>query len=491
MRKFLFIVVAISFYIAACTKIESTNIGTGLIPPVDGINTFDTLLDVYTNTFLDTFGLHAKVYKNDEHVIGVINNDPLFGKTTAIAYFELKPTYYKFSFPSHATLLADSAVLILSYKGTFGDTTAARVVQNWEVYELADTLRKDSIYDVSTKLALGSQLATQAIDPNILADSVRTDLEKAKNQIRIKLSTPFAEKLIKTFDTSSANNGAYDNDTMFRKNFKGFAVKPQDGSAGNALIRINLLDTNTKLALFYNYKKEDTSTIRTKEVSYFRFSTGAYTQISGSSNYIKREYSGSEVDAKFNTNVNDSVLYIQTTPGTFATIKIPTLASFPNALIHRAELVATQVPEANRLHEQLTAPTFLLLSRFDSVNRVKRNIPNDLIISGGQDNFSTFGGYTIDRTDGVYLLKSYNFDLSRYVQGVVTRKDSTFTLRLSAPTNDSLIYTSPYPSNVYGGLYYVLPTIANTTANGRIKIGGGGMADPRYRMRLRIIYSKI
>ena len=75
-----------SFYISACTKIESTNIGSGLIPPIDGVNTLDTFLDVYTNTFIDPLGDSAKVYKTDDHVIGIINNDPVFGKTTATAF---------------------------------------------------------------------------------------------------------------------------------------------------------------------------------------------------------------------------------------------------------------------------------------------------------------------------------------------------------------------------------------------------------------------
>ena len=126
-------------------------------------------------------------------------------------------------------------------------------------------------------------------------------------------------------------------------------------------------------------------------------------------------------------------------------------------------------------------------------NKIKRNIPNDLVISSGQDNFTTFGGYTINKTVGADIVKSYNFDITRYVQGVVTRKDSVFTLRLSAPTNDSLYYTSPYPSNVFGGIYYILPAIANHTADGRVILGGGGAgaATAPYRMRLRIIYSKI
>ncbi|MDE3253377.1 MAG: hypothetical protein KGO92_11260, partial [Bacteroidota bacterium] len=84
---------------------------------------------------------------------------------------------------------------------------------------------------------------------------------------------------------------------------------------------------------------------------------------------------------------------------------------------------------------------------------------------------------------------SYTFDLSRYVQGIVTRKDSAYTLRLSAPVNDSLKYTPPYPGNTSSQLYYLDPSITNDPANGRVRLGGG--THSRFRMRLRIIYSRI
>src|SRR6476660_2351237 len=100
MRNLFSIAIAILFFISACTKIDSTTIGSGLIPPIDGVTTLDTTLDVYTNNFIDPLGDSAKVYKSDEHVIGVIKNDPLFGTTTATAFFELKPTAYPFSLPN-------------------------------------------------------------------------------------------------------------------------------------------------------------------------------------------------------------------------------------------------------------------------------------------------------------------------------------------------------------------------------------------------------
>ncbi len=485
MRKLCWIAIAIFFSIFACTKIETTTIGSGLIPPIDGVTTLDTELSVITNNFIDSASDSLRVYKSDEHVIGVINNDPVFGKTVAETYFELKPASYKFSFPGGASVIPDSAVLILSYKGVYGDTA---VHQNWEVRELSESLNQDSAYPVSAKFSATNVLGSKDIDITRLKDSVKDGFENASHQIRIKLDQNFANRLIKQYDSTNA----YASDSLFRENFKGFAVGPAAGTAGNALIRVNLLDTNTKLALFYNYKIPDSAN-NSAAVSYFRFSAGsAAIPVSASANYIKRDYDGSKLRIT-DTNLNDSLLYIQTSPGTFVTVKIPGLDGLENSIIHRAELTVYQVSDAGSGNPLLTPPGFLLLSSYDSFAKVKTNIPNDFVASASSGmNTSTFGGDLIEKNIPVYgLVKAYSFDVSRYVQGIVTRKDKNLTLRLSAPSNDSLKYTDPYPATA-SSTWYITPSNANSVADGRVVLkGGGASAGDPLRMRLRIIYSRI
>ena len=493
MRNLYWVAIAIlSLLFSACTKIESTTIGAGLIPSIDGVNTLDTIFNVVTNSYINPASDSAKVNRYDDHIIGVINNDPLFGKTTATTYLELAPTFYKYYFPGAvSTANVDSAVLILSYRGTFGDTGVAAIPQTWEVREVTEKIRIDTSYTTGKSFSTGSVLGTKIIDPRRLADSVKYGFEKAVNQIRIKLSPAFANRLIKQYD--SLPGRAYVSDSLFKVNFKGFAVMPISGSAGNALIRINLLDTNTKLALFYNIKAHPDSVRRDTVVSYFRFRTSVESY-SGSANYIKHDYSGTQLAGYFNnTNRNDSLVFIQTNPGTFSRIKIPNLASFPNAIIHRAELSMYQVPEASGLNQVFPVPRYLLLSGFDSSKWIKTNVPNDFIISSGNINATQFGGYPVDRDVAVVgTVKQYTFDLTRYVQGIVTRKDSSLTLRLSAPTNDSIRYSDPYPSTAGGVTYQINTGGSNHTSTGRVRLGGGGMSlNNPLRMRLRIIYSKL
>lgn len=485
--KRLLIVFTIFSLFSACTKIQSTDIGSGLIPPVDGVTTFDTSLSLTTNTSFEEN--ITRVYKTDDHVIGYIGNDPLFGRTDASVFFELKPAFYPFFLlGKNEERTVDSAVLILSYRGLYGDST---VPQTWRVFEVntRDTLKYDSAYGTSVVIGHGSQLGFKSnFDLRDLNDSVNYGFENAKNQIRIKLDANFAKRLIKDYDTSAT--GAYKSHENFRKNFAGFAVVP-DKTTGNALVRINLLDTNTKVALFYKYKTTSTPTKDTSVVSYLRFVTNAGTQTSGNANPINRNYTGSEVGTSIATQ-SDNFAYVQTSPGTYVRIRIPGLETFPNSLIHRAELVAEQVPPT-LLDNTLSPPRYLLLSAYDSVNKIKRNIRGDYLIdpSSGTNNLGSFGGFLRKQTVNGTPAGYYNFNLTRYVQGIVTRKDTSYTLRLSAPSNDSLRYTEAYPAT-FSNIYYISPNSANNVAEGRVKLGGGaGPRDRPHRMKLRIIYSRL
>ena len=79
--------------------------------------------------------------------------------------------------------------------------------------------------------------------------------------------------------------------------------------------------------------------------------------------------------------------------------------------------------------------------------------------------------------------------MSRYVQGVISRKDTIFELRLFAPVNDSIKYVPPYPNNLQSGIDYLNSSLGNQPAIGRVRLGGGKHS--RFRMRLRVYYSDL
>lgn len=485
-RIFIFSVCLIGFF-SACTRISSTDIGGGLIPDIDGVTTKDTLLDVITDSFDDADTV--RIYRNDLHVVGAITNDPLFGKTRASLFFELKPPNYPYYFPgSKDSLKIDSAVLVLGYAGSYGDSSAPVRLSLFEISQgtplnpgIVYPTNYPNVRPVNTSALLAPP---KTVDIRRLGDSVKNRYENAKNQIRFRLNDNVAKRFLKDYDSTNA----YLSDSAFRTYFAGFALVADAVSPANALIKINLADTNTKVALYYSSSSAG-ATRRDTSVAYFKFNPA----VNGEANFITRDRSGSDAAKHLTTTSRpDSLVYVQTAPGTFVRVRIPGLQSLSNRIIHRAELVAEQVPDdANPTTEaQMLPPRYLLLSVFDSVNNRKRNIPNDYVLGANGPNIPSFGGYVSFKSiQGYDRVATYNFNLSRYVQGIVTRRDTSYTLRLTAPSNDSLQYVPPYPNSSVSQPYYLNPAVGNDVAEGRVRLGGG--THSRFRMRLRIIFSRI
>jgi hypothetical protein len=433
----------------------------------------------------------VRVYKNDNQVLGAITNDPLFGKTTASMYFELAPPFFPYAIPgAKDSIRVDSAVLILSYKYAYGDTSTPLKLTVSEIDPATPLISNynyaanyPSAYTIRTKGTLADPVTLSI--PR-LKDSVNNRYERASHQIRIKLRSDVARRFISTYDTTNA----YRTDSAFKSLFAGFALTADQAVPTNALIHINLADTNTKFALYYNSSSAG-ATVRDTAVAYFRFNSFS----GGSANLIARNRVGAEI-AKFTTTTNksDSSVYVQSGPGANVRVRIPGLKGLSNRIIHKAELIAEQVPDDANLFTTdtyMTPPRYLLLSAIDTVENRKYNVPNDYIFSPNQGpNKSNFGGNVLSKSvPGYSKIAAYSFDISRYVQGIVTRKDSVYTLRLSAPTNDSILYREPYPQVAAVQVYYLGPQDGNDVGNGRVRLGGG--SHTRFRMRLRIIFSRI
>lgn len=475
---------------SACTKVGTTDLGLGLLPSLDYFNTKDTSLDVITMTvdYPDTL----RVYAGDYHVVGSITDDAVFGTTKASMFFQLKPDFFPFYIPGRMdSLEVDSAVLILSYKGFYGDSTKP-VVLNLRKIDAKTPIKVDStyypsnypeLYPIQTDIALANPYT---LDFNHVRDSVYNKFEAASNQIRIPLNKTIANLFIKGYDSTNA----YYSDTTLRTYFPGFALSTDPASNKNVLVQISLLDTNTKLALYYKSTSSNTSVYeRDTAVIYFKFS--AYDN--GDVNFIKRNTVGTEMAKHINKNLSDSLVYVQTSPGTMVKIKIPGLKAFNNKIIHRAELIAAQVPAgvgSNALESYLLPPRYLFLGAYDSVSKVIRNVPNDFDGVTGNATMSQFGGKVVYKSlNGYNNVATYNFSISRYVQGIISRSDSVFDFRILAPVNDSIRFVPPHPYNTSAVVNYLSSSFGNQPAMGRVRLGGG--THSKFKMRLHIYYSDL
>lgn len=463
--------------ISGCTKIKTTDMGADLLPQVDRVSTFDTLLPVITDNLLladSALPLIGKDYsgKASEHVLGSINVDPLFGKTTAAIFLELKPPSFKFYFenvPDSLTL--DSVVLSLKWNRTWGDTMAAQTI---DVFTVDEPIRRDTNYSTNARFAYTRKLGSRTFAPRILDDSIPLRSFKVVNQLRIRLSDAFGRELLAQ---DSADGRPFASDSLFRAFLKGFAVVPQTTGAGataNALMGFSLSDTNTGLSFYYRcVKNGKTDTLSRR----FPFDN---TILCGSANRVVRDRKGSEMERYVgpSTGPGDSLLYLQATPGSYAQVSMPALNAFKaakgNVLVHLAELVIGEVPETPRT-EFLTPPTLLYADFYDTTAKFRLPYAADGFPTGTYDPSYLGGGVRTAATGGLPY-SAYSIYLTRHIQAVITRNLPNLPLTLYAP------YLVSYPNlNLAFGV--------NRLATGRVRVGGGNHS--RRPMRLRIVYTRI
>ena len=486
-----------------CTKLDTTDLGSDLLPAVDNVHTFADTLSI--NTVQGIFNDTTKVYTTSDFVLGAINNDNLFGKTNASVYMQLKPTFYPFYFGNpldtikgSADVGLDSIVLCLKYKGFWGDST---LPLDLNVYEVVDNQFRDSIFklhDINYQPSTGSLLGTANVDIRRLGDTIRyrNRRDYSINTIRIKLNQSWAQTLFNRDSSSTAGNNAFSIDSIFRDMYNGIAVMPVGGSA-NALMYVNLADTSTKLEV--HYRKRKNNVVDTVFQSFILNSrvTPAGTAEPGPSsvaNRIIRNRAGAAISAPA---VDE--LYLQTTPGSYVNLTIPGLSTLSNRIIHRAEIIVQQIPNNAILDDILSPPTFLYIDLRDSTVAEKwKPIYYDLSPSEGYNpdatdglfylpssvNYLSFGGYRrIGKDKFGNAIKFYNFNVTRYLQRLVTNHGYNYSMRMYAP------YELYYPNLGTTTLPAEPFPYGNNLAAGRVKVGGGNNAN--YRMILRIVYSKL
>jgi hypothetical protein len=484
-RRLTYIIIS-STLLFACTRIGTSELGLDFLGQ-DAINTKDTILNVETETVVMEDSL--RVYPTDEQVIGNITNDPIFGTTDASLFLQLKPSFYPFYIRgAEDSIVVDSVVLVLSYRGYFGDSSKpVKIFVN--KIDASTPLEVGKFYASNYPNAYGIRKGAAVANPYLfdfarVKDSIKSRYENSSNQIRIKLNEAIAKQLVFDFDSTNA----YKNDTTFRNAFPGFAISTNAGDNHNALVRLSLLDSNTKLALYYSTSGVG-SVARDTTVSYFRFNY--YT--AQSANFIQRNRAAAEIAKHLNGVANDSLVYVQTSPGTMVKIKVPGLKTFKNRIIHRAELIAEQVPDDARLATTdafMTAPKYLFLGVYDTATKQLRSVPNDYSGSANTQGMSQFGGQKITKSlYGYNNVATYNFNVSRYIQGLIARTDSLFDFRLFAPVNDSIKFVQPYPYNKIQNTDYLTTSLGNQAATGRVRLGGGSHS--KFRMRLRIYYTNL
>ena len=499
-RKFLFVLAGLAYVVIFnlnCTKIDTTQLGGEILPAVDNVYTFaDTLFIDASREPLDEDSI--KINLSEPHLLGNINNDPIFGKTKADIFVQLKPSFFPFYFGNPSDTINpffnpkthfDSAFICLSYSGFYGDSSKP---QHFKVYQLdegttnfSDTISHSLNFQPDRPLTnlIGEATIYQPDLKNYvyLKTSKKDSITR---QIRIKLNSSFLNAIQLGDTVSNSSFNFFNSDSIFKKAYRGFAIVADGTNSANGLFYINLTDSATRLEVHYvaGYANKLDTTF-----SSFKLSNGNFFNVtaSASANYVRRDTSASE----FPRSPDPTALYIQSSPsGSAVRLKVPGLSGMTNRIIHRAEIIVEQIAGSTG-NDVFSAPQYLYLDLIDSgktrkykpiyydLNNTQSYDPDNFIsffpTQGIDQNY--FGGFKRVMEDGLGIRAYYNFNVTRYVQSLVTKGGINYNFRLFAPYN---IY--------YYGLK--LP-YKNNLAYGRVKIGNGNNA--KYRLRMRIIYSKI
>jgi hypothetical protein len=467
---FLSVIACILFGLSSCKKInEATTLGSDIIPPIDNINTFETFFNAETFN-RSNLNDSSTISFYDNLAIGHIESDPVFGKTNAEAYFSIGRPFYGYPFVGHKdSITIDSVILALHYQTSYGDTNSTLT---FNVSEISQTsgFREDTFYRYNVEpFATTTSLGSKTFPIHTLNDSpwvfTPGDTSKKAKPVGLSLRIPLDNSLgvrFKNYDTSNA----YKNDAAFKDNFKGIAIRASQ--SGNGLAYFSAVSNQSKLVIYY------TSTVNGKDSTY---STEFYHiplvlpagYRNGQANIIKRTPGGDWANALASPNTKSDKLYIQSTLGSIGYIRIPQLDTFSNKVIHRAELI---IPKLSSAQDNIFgSPQLLWLDRINQADNVPSTLQHDV--------FFTTNSYNVDRFGGNLKGNTYQFAITRHVQGIVTRKETNDTLRLHAPYRVTL-----YDNNFKGKQ---LVSVLDEVAKGRVVVGGGN--HPTDSIRLRIVYS--
>lgn len=476
----------------ACTKIEATTMGGDIIPEVDNVHTFDTFLTVISNNYIPADS--TRISQGNDHVVGGITNDPLFGSSKATLFFEMKPASYPFEFTDSVKSL-DSAVLILNFRKFYGESS---VPLTFNLYEVDRRMQNDTLaqpnYTLQPDLGINRSKfwGTKTMKANQYRDTIALKygdsvFSNVNNQLRIPLNQTLARML---FEGDSAT--IYGSDSIFRNYLPGFALEVQ----GSPMAFHYFSLTSGSGIEFYYQKKND----KVKDTVRTTFTCGF-----SSAHAVKfdRDRSGAEINSYLTQNPTTGVsqVYIDATPGSMASIVVPGLKTLTNRVLHRAELKVTELEPATGLYAQLSPPKALYLDvEYEKEAGNFRGVPYDLspfsgyycYPSSGID-FSYFGGVPEKATIDGSQYNQYTFNITRYIQGLITRNEPFFNFRLSAPYSmyykDCVNSTSAYQAQIFP--FVSNGKFINEIGESRIKVGGGNHPDTRFRMQIRLIYSKL
>lgn len=454
--KLFLIVFAVCAFLYSC-KNESDVIGLDVQPLNDiiGADFTDTTTLITKTLRVDSLRTDENLFLGGEAILGTYN-DPVFGKTAASLYTQVR---LKTLNPSFGTgVIVDSVVLSLVYNPSakhYGKTQ--RAPQRVNVYQITEDMATSNAYYSHHKLDTSNiDLANNYTFSPKPKDSVYVFGKGYKPQLRIPLDANFGNTLI---TEATSNPSSYATVEAFQTYMKGLYITTQnsvlntgDGNIFNFLCADDL----SKLTIYYHNDGGDSLTFDYALGSVARFShlTHDYTPTSINSNLA----------AQLGTTppAQNDVVFVQPMAGLKTKIEMPYLKNLLNQgkiAINKAELVLKI--DTNPIYE---LDTFA--------------VPDRLVLLGINDDGTMYALPDANEGDS-YLgggynatTKEYKFNIARYVQQVMLGQKNNNGLYLQVRDGSVVI-------------------LAGTIVANRLVLGGGGTGAGTNKMKLNISYTKL
>jgi len=389
------LVVVVSLF-SACKK-DWNELGSQLIA-----------LDDMIMLSFDTLEIKASIHKEDSlsslntstSFLGSINEAD-FGGSDAAIYTEFRTPSSDVVFGDDA--VADSMILTLKLESYYGDTTSTLNINVQEMLEQIVTSATDSLGEDSTITFYSSQ---NFETDNINLASLPYNAEpKTNTTISLALTNDLAQSFL------DANPENFVDNTAFQEFFNGLYISCEQVNTGGLLLELDLLDTQSKITLYYHNTESD--------------SLNYDFQINSNADKMTRwshDYSSTNIESLLLED-NIDVAYVQGGAGLRTYITLPSLESLKdsNYVIHKAELTFPYFFSEN--DSVFTIPSKLGLAAVNSEGKLEV-LTEDQNIQGA----SYFDG------NSNVLDQTYTFNIARYIHKVIA-EGYTNKLALYVPSS--------------------------------------------------------
>jgi hypothetical protein len=404
------IVIFFSVFLMWGCEEESSFLGLEIQPPSDRFS-----LKFSGNNAVEAFTFTLDSINADKFAVQLLGdiNDPVFGHSKADFISKMAMSSYGYKFGE--TPVLDSMFLFLSLTGTpHGDKSASHIIK---VFELTDTIYYDSLYnsniDPLTFHNPGSPVASYIYVPGT-KDTI----------IKIPITDPlFRAKLFEIDSASKAN------EANFNKYFAGLYVTAERQSDPGSILTVSLGTINSNISLYFH---------NAADTLVFRYQFGTFV---AKVNLFRHDYSSTVFYPNLNqTNIQDSVVYIQSMGGLAARVLFPGLETWRDSVpvaINKARLILP-IELLDLTAADYSRPSRLILLTRDDQGEFK-------VISDYNAGINYFGGsFNPD-------LQAYVFNITnqtqKYIQGSIEDLDLYLLVNDLATTPNRLVLTSGNHSN--------------------------------------------